>query len=957
MAARTGGDVVQLVRTLAGADAPGLNDRDLLRRFAADSDQAAFAALVRRHGGMVLGVCRRALPSLQDAEDACQATFLVLAQKAKRNRWQPSVANWLYTTARKVARNARKTVQRRTRREARAAVPEAVPPVDRMTGAELLAALDEELDRLPPRYREPLVLCYLEGLTRDEAAARLGVPATTLKVQLERGRKRLGDALTKRGCALGAGLLALAATSPAGASPPCLVHAVLAAVSGPAPAAAALAKRVAVNAIVHKSLWVGLLTAGVGMLGVGVGSVALTAANPWPDSAVPAPAAAPAQQAAGAPAAHPETTVSGRVLSPDGQPLAGAQLLLHGPGDRAVDLGISGPDGLFTVRVPKDTSREHFLAARAGGAGLDFVRLCGLDPTRAVELRLVKDRVIRGRVVDTEGNAVVGARVALASVGVYPGHSVDPFLAERKTRMSQWGSAPGVNALYQGGGFLDAVTTGAGGRFTLAGTGAERVVSLRVSGAGRADTELYVVNREGFDPKPYNESANNQVPVIRSGPDHFVPLLHGPDPVIVVEAGKIIRGVVREADTGKPRPGAKVFLTRQGSHHLPLGYLSGTADAAGGYEIRGARKATPYELRVFGDRGEGLLDSRVTVPDTDGYQPVSADVTVGRVPQGAVVTGRVIDAATGRGTRGTVWVGIPFDNPIARAHPGHDYSAHVSTAEDGTFRIVTVPGPVLLMGGAAEEQTPPGDVVRSLKYKPATHDPKYPQYFPAEQPGTYLTVGGAFAPLQGNFCQVLRIEPSSAGVEQDIIVAPASTVTVNIQDAAGRPVTGAYVEGVSEMRMFDPVQTRTDSCVAYGVAESGKPRRLVFCEPSRKLIGTLVLKGGEKGPVVARLEPGGGVRGRLLNEDGEPLAGVELLVTYNDPQAWAMQSFLHRTKQIVTAADGTFSIDDLIPGMEFKLNRRPTKRDTEWQAILDKTLRVEPGRTLDLGEVKAMPAH
>src|SRR5258705_117668 len=83
-------------------------------------------------------------------------------------------------------------------------VPAAVQPVDQMTGRELLATLDEELDKLPPRYREPLLLCYLEGLTRDEAANRLHIPAATLKTRLERGRKRLGDALTRRGCVLGA---------------------------------------------------------------------------------------------------------------------------------------------------------------------------------------------------------------------------------------------------------------------------------------------------------------------------------------------------------------------------------------------------------------------------------------------------------------------------------------------------------------------------------------------------------------------------------------------------------------------------------------------------------------------------------------------------------------------------------------------------------------------------------
>src|SRR5262245_39167514 len=206
---------------------------------------------------MVLGVCRRVLPNSSDAEDACQATFLVLAKKAKSGRWQPSVANWLYLTARKVAANARVAARRRAGREAGAAAPEAVPPTDRLTAGEYLAALDEELGRLPPYYREPLVLCYLEGLTRDEAARRLGVLPGTLKIRLERGRKRLADALARRGCSPDTGLLALAATSPAGVPPPRLVEAVLAAVAGSVPAAvAALAEGVAVDWTAKKALGV-----------------------------------------------------------------------------------------------------------------------------------------------------------------------------------------------------------------------------------------------------------------------------------------------------------------------------------------------------------------------------------------------------------------------------------------------------------------------------------------------------------------------------------------------------------------------------------------------------------------------------------------------------------------------------------------------------------------------------
>src|SRR5262245_1686584 len=112
----------KVIQSVARGDQPDVTDCELLRRFASEGDQVAFATLVRRHSGMVLGVCRRVLPTLQDAEDACQATFLIVARKAGSVRWQPSVANWLYTTARKVARDARVAAQRRARREARSAV-------------------------------------------------------------------------------------------------------------------------------------------------------------------------------------------------------------------------------------------------------------------------------------------------------------------------------------------------------------------------------------------------------------------------------------------------------------------------------------------------------------------------------------------------------------------------------------------------------------------------------------------------------------------------------------------------------------------------------------------------------------------------------------------------------------------------------------------------------------------
>src|SRR5262249_53411156 len=157
--------------------------------------EGAFASLMRRHGPMVLRVCRRVLPHSPDAEDAFQATFLTLARKAGAVCWHGSVAGWLHGVAHNTARRARDASARRAHHERLAPARAAADPLAEMSARELLDALDEELSHLPQKYREPLVLCYLEGAARDEAAQRLGCPLGTLKGRLERGKQRLHAAL------------------------------------------------------------------------------------------------------------------------------------------------------------------------------------------------------------------------------------------------------------------------------------------------------------------------------------------------------------------------------------------------------------------------------------------------------------------------------------------------------------------------------------------------------------------------------------------------------------------------------------------------------------------------------------------------------------------------------------------------------------------------------------------
>lgn len=205
-----------------------LSDRELLRRFRA-GQETAFATILRRHGAMVLRVCQHVLERREDAEDAFQATFLVLAKKAGTVSWHDSIGTWLHAAAHRLAREVRRSGARRQVRETRRVAPargegDALAEV---TSRELLAILDEELAGLPEEYRGPLLLCCMEGMSGDEAAEHLGCSPSTLKRRLRHARELLQARLAHRGVAVSAaGLLALLAASTAAASlPPALAGA------------------------------------------------------------------------------------------------------------------------------------------------------------------------------------------------------------------------------------------------------------------------------------------------------------------------------------------------------------------------------------------------------------------------------------------------------------------------------------------------------------------------------------------------------------------------------------------------------------------------------------------------------------------------------------------------------------------------------------------------------------
>jgi RNA polymerase sigma factor (sigma-70 family) len=181
-------------------------DTELLQRYLADREEAAFEALVQRHGPMVLSVCRYVVQNSDDAEDAFQATFLVLVRRAASIRKPELLGNWLYGVAHRVATRARVQAARRRAQEKRGVEMIAVELPAEVN--ELRPVLHEELNRLPEKYRAPIVLCYLQGQTNEQAARLLAWPIGTVKGRLTRARELLRKRLTRRGVTLTAGVLA-----------------------------------------------------------------------------------------------------------------------------------------------------------------------------------------------------------------------------------------------------------------------------------------------------------------------------------------------------------------------------------------------------------------------------------------------------------------------------------------------------------------------------------------------------------------------------------------------------------------------------------------------------------------------------------------------------------------------------------------------------------------------------
>jgi RNA polymerase sigma factor (sigma-70 family) len=924
----------KVVQSAAALDQPAATDRELIRRFVRENDQSAFEALVNRHTAMVLGVCRRALSNVQDAEDACQATFLVLANQARNGRWQESVANWLYTTARKVAHNARVAAERRTRRETGAAVPEAVEPVDRMTGRELLVALDTALDGLPARYREPLVLCYLEGLTRDEAAARLGVPLATLHTRIDRARKKLHAALTKAGCALGAGLLALAVSSPAGASPPRLVASILATASGRAPAAVGeLAKGVAVNGSFSKVVLA--VAAVVVALGAGLGALKTSAAG-QPTRAEANVASAEADVRAGVvpdgPAAAPakegeplpeKSTYQGRVVGPDGKPVKGAQVFLYTYSPVPQQLVVrakTDDEGRFSFEVkrsefdprsyelsPAPWQFGHLIAS-APGFGVAWTEQ-GFGPNKDAELKLVADDApVEGRLLNLQGEPVVGANARV----LWALRSLNGDLAawqaglkrikEQDSQLTLQGLVGLIIPAQRRHGLdpaVPSVVTGKDGRFALKGLGRDRVALVRIEGDGIESRDVFVVSRPG-ETKTVDTFVNEGrmfVPGQKANPkDVFLFTKFE----LTVAPCRLVTGTVTDVDTGKPVAGAVVS-----SDQFPSGVVDRSrawtlTDVEGRYALRGLPVEKGCTVHVEAPAGEPYLNITAEVPDRAGLEPIKLDL---RIKRGVWLTGNVLDRETKKPVQAMIRYAAEVDNPHLKAVPGFTMNPNVrSRGDDGGFRVPIMPGKGYLSVGVAQANNSRygvgGDVPDGL-----------PEFIPARP----FTIGTK----QINALVPLNPAADAKEVRQEVLLTPGRSVVVTILGPDGEKLKGVTASTDRYGRAADKLNDDGTLTVSGISAKRAKYVQAVC--PDKKLAGLLKVTGEDK-TATLKLQPWLSMKGRVVDEDGKPVEGAELSFqsVFLTPDDESLTGFWYKGT-IKTGKDGTYQFEGLVPGSPYHL--------------------------------------
>jgi RNA polymerase sigma factor (sigma-70 family) len=948
-----------------------LTDHQLLERFLARADEAeseaAFAALVERHGAMVLTVCQRILQQHEDARDAFQATFLVLARRARSIHGRGALGAWLFGIARRVASRARGDATRRrrlekfhaerlSRNDGQATTRAHAPEPDY---GDLIAAID----RLPERLRTPVVLHYFEGLGTEEVAQRLGCPRGTVLSRLARARERLRRRLDQRGLSLEILMPAASASHPlfSGATVPAsLVQSTVraahclrlagSAIDAVVPASvAALTRGVARNLMFGRVRVALVLIFGMTSAAIGLLMAAAVDEIPGPTGSrtKPASKSAGGSQLVSTPKADESQKgdtirIRGQVLDPVGKPVAVAQIVLGLPKTTVQSdwssprrVAISGSDGRFEFALARASlalSRPvgadlPVVAALAPGLGPDWVKLDTDSTANALALRLRRDDVpIEGRVTDPEGRAVPGLTVSAALVADFPTQS----LKKLEQNAGSWNDDLfdelfGKALILAKEGFIPSVRSEIDGRFRLTGVGRDRAVLLLIEGESfeQARALVYTSSDPAFVP-----------PVLPAYADFVGERLFGPRFDFTVRPGRVIEGTIRESHSGRPVSGVKV---RSGGFMLTT-----TSDALGRFRLPGQPKKPRDSVEIITE-GQPYIQAGRSIGDAPGLGAIRLDIAVKR---GVWIEGRVRNQANGQPVRAIVQYYPLRDNPHLKECPDASYfdnnlsnDGEFPTDADGKFRAVALPGSGIL-------------TVRTIKNNFLTAKPL------SNELAHNVLHNDDFQYVMNQYQALVQIKPADVDTVTiaEIMVVPGRIQHVQVVGADGKQVADTPLVTMLPPNMNGGGLTRSHE-FTFMHPEPGKDQTVLIVRQDETAGAVLVVKGDEPDPITIKLQATATVTGRLVDEKGRPRPNVPVVV-HQHLQTVNCQRY---GIQPPTGPDGRFRISGLVPGVSYSADAIEINKTTQVNRFLGwigkPEWTVRPGEAQDWGDVQARQSY
>ncbi|HLN28755.1 MAG TPA: sigma-70 family RNA polymerase sigma factor [Gemmataceae bacterium] len=1011
-------DVLRHLRRLCEAeDTRDLHDSELLKRFLERHEETAFAILVGRHGPMVLGVCQRILHDSHAAEDAFQATFLVLVRRSAAIRKRGSVGSWLHGVAQRIALRARaQSAAQRDRIRRFDPIPRA-DTLDELSWQELRTVLDEEIGALAEKYRAPVVLCCLEGKSYDQAARELGWPKSSLANRLTQARGVLRKRLVQRGIFLSAATLAAGLTERVtGAALPALltIHTVKAATlysAGKITAgvsvssqAITLAEEVMKGMFGFKAkIAAGFLTALILAGGAVLARHHAVDDGPQPEASKEKQAGDPgfpSKQLLGdtdlkKPAADAKKppnpsqvsfTYAGRVLNPDGKGLAGAKLYISGLTPGVIEYrqrAVSGADGAFRFTVRRDEFGDKGVVPPSRSPPERFVMIgatadeCGavaLGASKAEErenltLWLPAEEVVHGRFLTLEGKPVAGVKV---SASLWSGQADK----DHKPLPYDLPFQPGRHDLIRlvpSDEKRNVAVSDKDGSVTLHGLGRGWAYTLYISGPT-------VVNMQArLDARPQKSSMVGATGI--SPPNRPPPQLplYGSTFTHAVLPSKPIQGVVREMNSDKPLAGVGVGtqFTRDDDPQAQT-----TTDQEGRYKLIGLPPGV-HTLRVDPAANSPYLATEVRVnADQPGIEPVNFDIRLERRP---AVSGRVTDQATGKPLK--AWVehrplaknlNLKTNAALATPRFGGQYQPMTSTDKDGRFMLPVLEGPGMLLI-RSETDYPPARLAEADRMD-GVADAADPELID---------------------CRPLPAWPGEWHAYRFICVQKKRDIHVEIALAPGirRPLLLEFPDGKAHGATVLGLRSAAqDSRTSYYpderptvILDAGETRRLFLSSHDGQFAVSSLVSTKEAGPIRVKLKPTGTITGRVLDQDGKPIQGASFQMFFDDgpgrPGVFVYMSSIHRlltsaeskrkertsgfrdlTMQAMfpysipgqTDDQGRFRITGLLPDVPFDLKvqllGQPNTKGERFVTAQVSIARptVKPGKTCDLGDLRAI---